>query len=136
MNPPLTGGCLCGRTRYALDQAPLQTTVCHCADCRKSAGAPFMVWSFFRPGSLSWSGQEPKVIQIAERIRSFCPDCGSPLTFFDPQIPDLFEVSTCTLDDPGAHPPLDQCWTADRIPWCHSLNELPGSPETGPLPAD
>ncbi len=129
----LTGGCLCGRTRYEVEGEPLQTTACHCADCRRASGAPFVVWSFYRSGTLRWTSAAPSEIHHAERLRTFCGNCGSPLTFFDPALPELFEVNTCTFDEPSPWPPGDQCWTDDALPW-PPVTHLPASARTGPLP--
>ncbi|MBL6951596.1 MAG: hypothetical protein ISR50_03125 [Alphaproteobacteria bacterium] len=37
----MTGGCLCGTIRYAMNASPiLVISHCHCSDCRRTAGAP------------------------------------------------------------------------------------------------
>ena len=40
----ITGGCLCGGTRYVLKSRPIALVDCHCIDCRRSAGAPYVQW--------------------------------------------------------------------------------------------
>ena len=130
----LHGGCLCGALRYAVRGPAAQTTVCHCSDCRRASGAPFVAWTFFRSGTLSWTAGRPKMFNFAGRERSFCGDCGTPLVFFDPGIPEWFEVSTCSFDDPKPHQPVDECWTGDRIPWLETIGKLPGYDANAPLP--
>ncbi|PYK74688.1 MAG: GFA family protein, partial [Verrucomicrobia bacterium] len=44
----ITGGCVCGGTRYALTSAPFSLGDCHCIDCRRSAGAPYVTWGSVR----------------------------------------------------------------------------------------
>ena len=129
-----TGGCLCGAVRYEIRARFLQTTLCHCGDCRKASGAPFVAWSFFPSGSLVWTRGTPRTIHHADRERSFCGDCGSPLTFFDPSIPSLFEANTNTLDDPARYPPVDQCWVCDELPWSANCLNLPRYEQASPLP--
>jgi hypothetical protein len=129
-----SGGCLCGAVRYEIRARFLQTTLCHCEDCRKASGAPFVAWSFFPSGSLVWTKGTPRTLNHADRERSFCGDCGSPLTFFDPSIPSLFEANTLTLDDPGCYPPVDQCWVCDELPWSANCLDLPRYHLAGPLP--
>jgi hypothetical protein len=129
-----TGGCLCGAIRYRIQSRALQTTLCHCEDCRRASGAPAVAWTFFPTGTLTWEKGTPKTLHHADRQRTFCPDCGSPLTFFDPSIPHLFEANTNTLDHPELHPPADQCWLADALPW--PTQNLPTYPHTAPLPGD
>ena len=51
------GQCLCGAIRYQLSGAPNAVTLCHCSDCRRSAGAPVVV---DRPLRAVWrSGRTP-----------------------------------------------------------------------------
>jgi hypothetical protein len=131
----LEGGCLCGAVRYAVQGPAVQTTVCHCRDCQIASGAPLVAWTFF-PGTaaLSWTRGNPKVITFANRERSFCGDCGTPLKFYDPSLPQWFEMNTCSFDDPSPHPPADECWITDRLPWSQHLLELPKFHEHAPLP--
>lgn len=121
----ITGGCLCGATRYAIDATARHTSYCHCEDCRKASGAPVVAWTFFPAGTLSWTKGASKLLLFAGRERTFCPDCGTPLGFFDPAIPDEFEVTTCSLDHPELFPPRDHTWTKDRLTWFETADALP-----------
>lgn len=93
-----------------------------------------VAWTFFRTGAMRWQKGEAKVVAFAGRERSFCGDCGTPLMFFDPGIPEFFEVSTCSLDDPGEFPPVDECWVSDELRWARSLGSLPRYDKESPLP--
>lgn len=132
--PNLTGSCLCGAVHYSVCGPAEHTTVCHCSDCRRASGAPFVAWTFFRKGALSWTRGTPKVLVFANRERSFCGDCGTPLKFYDPAIPEWFEMNTCTFDDAETHTPADECWTEDRIPWLISPKGIPAFERDAPLP--
>ena len=88
----------------------------------------------FPSGSLTFTRGQPKTVHHAERQRTFCGDCGSPLTFFDPAIPHLFEANTNSLDHPENYPPADQCWLTDALPWAHTLGDLPRFDHTAPHP--
>ena len=132
----IDGGCLCGAVRYSLTSEALQTCICHCEDCRKASGAPMMAWTFFRTGAMCWVKGEAKLVKFAERERSFCGDCGTPLMFFDPAIPEFFEVSTCSLDRVDEFPPKDECWISDEVRWAKSLGSLPRYELESPLPGE
>lgn len=121
----ITGGCLCGATRYEISADARYTSFCHCEDCRKASGAPLVAWTFFPAGSLAWSKGTPKMIRFAGRERTFCPECGSPLSFFDPDIPGEFEVTTCSLEHPESFPPKDHNWVIDQLPWMKTADHLP-----------
>jgi len=129
----MTGGCLCGNVRYEVPDNPHGTSLCHCEDCRRASGAPAVAWTFFPAGSLRWIRGEAKTITWAERFRTFCPDCGTPLSFYDPALPDQYEVTTCSLDEPGKCPPGDHNWIADRLEWFETADDLPRFPHNTPL---
>ena len=129
-----TGGCLCGAVRYEVRGRTLQTSLCHCEDCRRASGAPAVAWTFFPADALRWTSGSPRMVGFAQRERWFCGNCGSPLLFVDPAIPEFTEVNTCSLDHPEDFAPDDQCWTVDEIPWMHSLALLPRFDQTSPLP--
>lgn len=119
------GGCLCGAIRYDISAAPIGTSYCHCEDCRKASGAPVLAWTFFPSGSLSFTKGVPAQFQWEGRERTFCPECGTPISFFDPNIPAEYEVTTCSLDHPDDHPPKDHTWVSDRVPWFETDDSLP-----------
>jgi hypothetical protein len=79
----ICGGCLCGTVRYEGIGEPYNVTHCHCEDCRKSAGAPFVTWASFRRSDFQFTKRKPVEIAWAGRVRSFCAACGSALTFDD-----------------------------------------------------
>lgn len=128
------GGCLCGEVRYGIRSRALQTTLCHCEDCRRASGAPVVAWTFFAAGSLVWTKGIPKLVRHADRERTFCGDCGSPLTFYDPSIPEFFEANTNSLDDAKSQQPADQCWLCDALPWTVAMQSLPQYEQAAPLP--
>lgn len=42
--PLLTGGCLCGSIRYECGPPVSAPAFCHCASCRRGAGAHVVAW--------------------------------------------------------------------------------------------
>jgi hypothetical protein len=126
MSQPLhRGRCLCGQTTYEISAPAGLTCLCHCEDCRRASGAPFVAWTFFPAGSLRWTAQTPRLLHFASRERTFCPDCGTPLSFFDPSLPHQYEVTTCSLENPENYPPTAQDWPQDRLPWMDHAADLP-----------
>src|SRR5262249_18704185 len=43
----MTGGCSCGAVRYSAAGAPKWASHCHCRDCRRAAGAPYVTYAGF-----------------------------------------------------------------------------------------
>ena len=64
--------------------------------------------------------------------RSFCPRCGTPLTFEGAAFPDEVDITTASLDDPEAMPPRDHTHTATRLRWLRLDDGLPTWPDARP----
>src|SRR6266540_1921857 len=121
----ICGGCLCGAVRYEGIGAPYKVTHCHCEDCRKSAGAPFVTWASFRWSNFQFTKGKPLEIAWAGRVRSFCATCGSTLTFMSGPSADEIDVTVATFDQPEIIIPADHIWTEDRISWIKLADNLP-----------
>lgn len=129
----LTGGCLCGATRYQADGVPFNSTVCHCGMCRRAAGAPMVAWFSVRPAGLRWTAGEPaRFRSSAGAERGFCPRCGTPLTFRADAHPDEVDITTGSLDDPEAVPPEDHTRCATQLGWVKLADGLPAWPDRRP----
>ena len=122
-----SGQCLCGAIHYQLSGEPKAAALCHCTDCRRSAGAPMVAWAMFTEASLTLTKGNPKTINSSgTAMRSFCADCGTGLFYRNEKIlPGIVDVQTSTLDDPNALPPKVQIQTAERLPWMTHVHELP-----------
>lgn len=131
----LAGGCHCGAVRYAIDGEAVASAVCHCTDCRKASGAPFVGWLMLPEAALEVSGA-PKVYESsAHGRRSFCPTCGTSLFYANAQtLPGLIDVQSATLDDPEAAPPRLHVMGAERLSWTRRLEALPEFPHYPPGP--
>jgi hypothetical protein len=123
----LTGQCLCGAIRYQLTGEPRHVAVCHCRDCRRSAGAPMVSWAMFPESALTLLQGQPKTINSSgSAMRSFCPDCGTGLFYRNAVIlPGIVDVQSATLNDPDALPPGVQIQVAERLHWMQQAHELP-----------
>lgn len=123
-----SGRCHCGAIRYVLTGDPQVVALCHCTDCRRSAGAPCVAWAMFSEQALTITHGMPKTINSSgTAMRSFCAECGSGLFYRNEAVlPGTVDVQTATLDEPDALPPTIQIQTAERLAWVPHLNELPG----------
>ena len=99
----LKGGCFCGRIRYETAGTPFRETNCHCSICRRTSGAPFVTWfSVLRSEFRFVTGEPTRFKSTAEATRSFCPHCGTPLTFEHDDFPDEIDVTDLQPGSPGA----------------------------------
>jgi glyoxylase I family protein len=134
------GGCLCGAVRYRATAAARLETLCHCASCRRAAGAPAVAWVTFPAGAFAFTRGEPARFRSSPPVvRSFCGQCGTPLTYRHEAFADAVDVTTVSLDEPERCPPRDHTWTSERIVWWRPeprWPELPRSRAEGGAEAD
>lgn len=103
--------------------------VCHCRSCRRAAGAPVVAWVTFRLPDFSFvRGTAAAFHSSAPVTRTFCPSCGTPLTYVHADRPDEIDVTTVSLDDPAAFPPTHHSWREDSIGWVRFGDGLPTFP--------
>lgn len=123
----LTGGCQCGALRYRVTGEPLRSALCHCTDCRKSAGAPMVGWAAFAEADFAIEqGEATTHNSSGASLRSFCPSCGTGVYFRNAELlPGIVDIQTATLDDPDAVPPTVQIQVAERIGWMETAHGLP-----------
>lgn len=127
----LQGGCYCGAVRYVVDGDTFNSTLCHCTDCRRIAGAPAVAWFSTGMEHFRFSQGNAATFRSSEHIlRSFCSTCGTTLTFQDDRYPDEIDVATATLDDPAVMPPGDHTFVQYRLPWMRTSDGLPAYPRT------
>jgi hypothetical protein len=126
----LSGGCVCGGTRYALRAAPVSLNDCHCVDCRRSAGAPYVTWGSVRRGELQLVHGELREIFHAARFRFFAACCGTPLFFCETKDSEWIDVTIGSLDEPAAFRPEKSIWTEDKLPWVILDPKLPSFPRS------
>lgn len=123
----ITGGCHCGAIRYEIQGDALTHALCHCTDCRRSAGAPMVGWTMYPVAAVRIVAGEPRTYASSEHgRRRFCGNCGTGL-FYDNEamLPGLIDVQSATYDDPGAVPAQAHIQVAERISWMAHAHELP-----------
>jgi len=122
----LRGGCFCGAVRFETDGAPFNSTLCHCADCRKAAGAPAVAWFSVPTNTLRWAAGQMQVRRSSpQAVRGFCAACGTTLTFQSDTWPAEIDIATASLDDPNLVPPLDHTFVRSRLSWLKLDGGLP-----------
>jgi len=116
-----------------LKSRPFALVECHCIDCRRSAGAPYVVWASVPREDLVVTKGESRKIAYANRIRSFAACCGTHLFFEDNEDSDTIDFTIASLDDPAPFAPQKAIWLEDKLPWVtvdESLASFPKTPKT------
>ena len=129
------GGCFCGAIRYRVSAKPRFPSICHCSMCRRTSGAPLVAWVTFRAARLEWLKGTPKRFASSDKAeRSFCGDCGTPLTFQLKAQPDWLDLTLSSFDEPGRIAPEDHIFVESQLPWIHIEDGLPRFPQDRPAP--
>jgi hypothetical protein len=111
------GGCLCGSIRYVAAGEPVSVSICHCASCRKSAGAPSVAWAVYARDELSIVKGELTIFASSPGVqRGHCSACGTYLTFFEVG-EDTIDVAVVSLDDPNQLVPTKEIWLSRCLDW-------------------
>lgn len=99
--PLLSGSCLCGANRFTLPGPAGDMWACHCHQCRKTSGH-FAASFDADPAAIVWQSRGTRDhISPNGGVRSFCPTCGSGLTFHGSF---GFSVEAGAIDNPtGGH---------------------------------
>jgi hypothetical protein len=123
----LTGGCYCRAIRYEVTGEPFHSTLCHCSDCRRVAGAPAVAWFSVAASGFRVTAGAPRRFRSSPRVeREFCGACGTALTFRHAGLAGEIDVTTCSLDAPELVPPKDHTWVGERLTWLQTEDGLPG----------
>jgi hypothetical protein len=126
----LEGGCFCAFVRFAAVGTPSHETSCHCSVCRRTSGAAFVTWFTVASDDFRFTAGEPASFRSSDHgTRSFCPRCGTPLTFRSSRFPGEVDVTTCSLDDPERLPPRDHTRTRSKLSWVKLDDGLPSFPD-------
>ena len=121
------GQCLCGAIQFEATGTPNSVSICHCVDCRRSAGAPMVSWAEFPAVQVRVIKGVLKTLNSSgAAMRSFCGDCGSGIFYSNAELwPGIVDVQSATFNDADALPPTLQIQTAERLTWMKHLDELP-----------
>ncbi|HVF95632.1 MAG TPA: GFA family protein [Sphingomonas sp.] len=122
----VTGHCRCRAISYAAEGEPLHHAICHCGDCRHSAGAPMVGWIAFKHEQVAITGTPVTYNSSGTAMRQFCGTCGTGLFYVNEQfLPGIIDIQSATLDEPDNHPPGAHIQTAEAVAWEKDLAGLP-----------
>ena len=136
MAAPFTGGGACGAVRYGCPAEPMMMGNCHCRDCQKASGGPFV----------SIVGVPKEALKITSEVkyhevtgdsgspikRGFCGKCGSRL-FGMPSVAPFVGIAAGSLDDPSWYRPAFDIYTSSAQPWDYMNPELAKFPTMPPM---
>jgi hypothetical protein len=121
MSETYRGSCLCGAVRYEISGPIDSVTHCHCTMCRKAHGAAFATYATVKQ-------ERHRFVQGRETLRdyrssnsvtrTFCSNCGSPMTWSDPvRFVGNMSFPLGSLDTPYVPPKQQHIYVASKAPW-------------------
>jgi hypothetical protein len=130
MSDIVEGGCLCGSIRYRVAAGPKISAACWCRTCRRASAAPIVPWLHIPVSSLEvTSGKPVEYRSSPDVVRTFCGRCGTPITYCKAGYDGMIDVTTSSLDDPDAFPPMLHTWTSHALSWFKVDDGIPMLPE-------
>ena len=87
-----------------------------------------MVYASIPRGDFAFVEGEDKVkplVLTSFAKRTFCGECGSPLTIAYDFQPETLDFTVSTLDDPAAVPPENHIFWSSRPAWLEANDGLP-----------
>ena len=126
MTETMTGGCQCGRVRYAARIVDDEAYLCHCGMCRRATGGASIAFKNVALADVTWTAAAPDIYRsspIAER--PFCAACGTPLGFRFLDSAEM-ELTVGSFDDPSRFRPTTNFAIESALPAWMDISHLPG----------
>lgn len=112
-------------------QAPKTVTYCHCTDCRRITGAPVAAFAAFDENAVSLKPASEKSVTVNPGVtRTFCENCGTPLTGRYDYLPGTIYIALGILDQAEQLAPELHDHESNRLSWLNIVDDCkrcPGS---------
>jgi hypothetical protein len=134
----ITGRCLCGATRYAVDEGSVRWRGhCHCESCRRQTASAFTTFLGVADGHWRWTGAAPRLYRSSPGVeRRFCGTCGTPMAYASERSPGEMHFYAATLDDPAGFRPEHHAFWREKMPWIRLSDDLPRHSDDAPDETD
>ena len=123
--PALTGGCLCGTTRYTAQPDHREGYYCHCRMCQLAFGNTRAAFLNLRKSEVEWASPPTFYASSKFALRGFCPHRGTPLSF-EYLGSECMDLSVGSLDEPSAISPVSHFAVESRIANRQAVVGMPG----------
>lgn len=121
-----TGACFCGAIAAEMHGEPFWICFDHDDDCRRAIGSPLTIWVGYRPDQFRLTRGTPKSFsKTSGVVRTFCPECGTSISYADRGLADELYLTIGFLDHPERFPPQAHAYWRMRLPWLDFADDLP-----------
>ena len=100
-------------------------TNCHCGNCRRAIGAQSVAWVIVDRVNFVIEKGEPRRFRTdTEAWRTFCPTCGTSITYESDRRADQVDLTTGSLDTPGDFAPQSDTYADEKVEWVGLVERL------------
>lgn len=122
----MRGQCFCGTITFEIDEPVEACVTCHCDSCRRQCSAPMTTYVGLDDGKWRWTSGTPKTYRSSPGVeRTFCGDCGTPLSFRSQKMADRMHLYVAALEQPEAFAPTLHVAHEEKLPWLKLDDGLP-----------
>jgi hypothetical protein len=121
-----TGSCFCGAIAAEMHGEPFWICYDHDDDCRRAIGSPLNIWVGYRPNQFRLTRGTPKSFSKTKGVvRTFCPNCGTSISYLDEGLCDELYVTIGFLNSPEGFQPQAHAYWRMKLPWVRFADDLP-----------
>jgi hypothetical protein len=120
-----SGHCLWGAVRFEYVGDEHSRAHCHCESCRRATSSPFTTWIRVPRKNFRWTASLPKQYVSSPNVtRTFCPTCGSPMSYENVMIPSEIDIYAASLNDHATFQPQRHDFWGERVHWVNEVDDL------------
>ena len=105
MADQMSGGCACGRIRFAVNVENDEAYLCHCRMCQRATGSISIAFKNVKQADVDWDHAPDWYESSPIADRPFCARCGTTLGFLYKEGTDKMDLTVAAFDDPSPFKP-------------------------------
>jgi len=96
----MTGGCACGRIRFAVRIDSDDAYLCHCRMCQRATGSVSIAFINVKQADVKWDHEPDWYESSLIARRPYCRECGTSLGFQFKEGSENMDLTVAAFDDP------------------------------------
>ena len=105
MMETMSGGCACGRVRYAATIHDDEAYLCHCRMCQRATGSVSIAFKNVKQADVSWEREPDRYHSSPVAERPYCREGGTSLGFRFKGGSENMDLTVASFDDPSRFKP-------------------------------
>jgi hypothetical protein len=105
MSQEMTGGCACGRIRFAARVDGDDAYLCHCRMCQRATGSVSIAFVNVKQADVKWDHEPDWYESSPIARRPYCRECGTSLGFQFKEGSENMDLTVAAFDDPSRFKP-------------------------------